>query len=348
MTRSAAPSPVRVRAPHAGEGAVVSALWRELWIAHEDFGGYETSKEPGAFDEVARRVDDESRVRAGEPLLGRHVHLVAEIDGRIVGQVEGWVERHHRAAPRLPSTCEVRSLIVTPEARNRRVGRALLEGLCEVARRVCKTDVLVAAAEVLSKNPARTFYDRESFRPASWAVRVAARDASSIAERGGLSARPARVDDALALCVLDTQFHESRRDHGDPRYGPARSIDATWLGNVSDTIRAASQGSTGPVHFVVSDAFGNVRGKAVMGVSPLLSPFARAKRAIVGFVAFDPSVDARGVASALLAATGRLALLRGARWVEIVDITRPATALHEAFIAVGAAPWSTTVLRAIA
>lgn len=338
---------VRVRAPHAGEGVAVSKLWRELWEVHEGFGGYETSHEPGAFEAVAKRIDEEARLRQGEPMLGRHAHLVAELDGRVVGQVEGWIDRK-RAAARAPAICEVRSLIVAGSAQRKRVGRALMDGLFEVAARATRGEPTLAAAEVLDRNPARVFYDGMAFKSAAHALRIASRDASVVREVFSVTAREARPEDAFAVCVLDAHFYETRRQQGDGRLGPPREIDATLLSTVAESIRATTRGSmSGPVHFVITDATGKVRGKALFGVNVLLSPFARAKRAIVGFVAFDPSMDARSVATALVSSAGKLALLRGARWIEIVDLPRPETPMHDAFLAAGCSPWSATVIKPV-
>src|SRR4029077_19911205 len=89
LTRSAH---VLVRAASPGEGTTIATLWRELWEAHEDLGGYPGSRDPRVYAQLAQRWDDDARVRAGFPILGRHVHLVADFGGLACGQVEGWFE----------------------------------------------------------------------------------------------------------------------------------------------------------------------------------------------------------------------------------------------------------------
>src|SRR6185312_8385280 len=102
----------RVRPPAPGEGIAIAALWRELWDAHQEWGGYPGSSDEEVYARVAARLDDDARVRAGRPVLGSHAHFVADLDGVPCGQVEGWIERQGWGTS-APLTCEVRSLVVT-------------------------------------------------------------------------------------------------------------------------------------------------------------------------------------------------------------------------------------------
>ncbi|MDP9033270.1 MAG: hypothetical protein M3O50_00560 [Myxococcota bacterium] len=101
------PARVSVRAAEPGEGGAIAALWRELWDAHEEWGGYRGSRDGRVYAQLARRLDDDARVRAGHPILGRHIHLIADWNGTPCGQVEGWFERHG-IDTETPFTCEVR------------------------------------------------------------------------------------------------------------------------------------------------------------------------------------------------------------------------------------------------
>jgi GNAT superfamily N-acetyltransferase len=150
------PARVLVRAAVPGEGGAVAALWRELWDAHEAWGGYPGSRDARVYAQLARRLDEDARARAGHHILGRHVHLVAQVGGAVCGQVEGWFERHGIDAA-TPHTCEVRSLIVTERARGLGAGRALLDTLARTARKLSRGTSSVLAAEVLDRNPARAF-----------------------------------------------------------------------------------------------------------------------------------------------------------------------------------------------
>src|ERR1700730_4537340 len=98
------PERVRVRAAAPGEGKAVASLGRELWAAYEAWGGSPGSRDGRVYAQLAQRLDDDARVRAGHPILGRHVHLVAELLGAPCGQVEGWFERHGDD-PETPFTC---------------------------------------------------------------------------------------------------------------------------------------------------------------------------------------------------------------------------------------------------
>src|SRR4051812_48290122 len=109
-------SSIRVRAADPSEGHAIAGLWRELWDAHEAWGGYAGTRDAKVYDQLATRLSEDARVRGGQPILGRHVHLVAESNGAAVGQVEGWFERHG-VDDATPFTCEVRSLIVSSGAR---------------------------------------------------------------------------------------------------------------------------------------------------------------------------------------------------------------------------------------
>ncbi|HEX3345875.1 MAG TPA: GNAT family N-acetyltransferase, partial [Polyangiaceae bacterium] len=125
------PAQVVVRAAFPGEGTAIAALWRQLWDAHEAWGGYPGSRDPRVYAQLAHRLDDDVRVRGGHPILGRHIHLVADLDGTPCGQVEGWFDRQGVESP---YTCEVRSLIVTERVRGLGAGRALLDALGGAAR----------------------------------------------------------------------------------------------------------------------------------------------------------------------------------------------------------------------
>src|SRR6476661_5203457 len=88
------PSAIAVRAANPDEGFAIAGLWRELWDAHEAWGGYAGTRDEKVYDQLAHRLSEDARVRGGQPILGRHVHLVADSGGVAIGQVEGWFERH--------------------------------------------------------------------------------------------------------------------------------------------------------------------------------------------------------------------------------------------------------------
>ena len=98
---------IAVRAARPGEGGKISALWRELWEAHEGWGGYASSHDDRVFQRLAVRLDEDARVRADYPVLGRHLHLIATVNGEVAGQVEGWFDRHGMDSS-TPFTCTTR------------------------------------------------------------------------------------------------------------------------------------------------------------------------------------------------------------------------------------------------
>jgi len=188
---------VRVRAAVPGEGTQVAALWRELWEVHEQWGGYSGSRDERVYADVATRLDEDARLRAGRTVLGRHAHLVADLGGVPCGQVEGWLEAQE-GDPSVP-TCEVRSLIVSHRARRSGAGRALLDALERAAREICGGRC-VLAAEVLWGNPANAFYERVGFEAVAWNARIEARGA--VAPGPPFHARLASPEDGVAPATV--------------------------------------------------------------------------------------------------------------------------------------------------
>jgi GNAT superfamily N-acetyltransferase len=342
-----APRPV-VRAARPGEGAAVAALWRELWDAHERWGGYAGSRDPRVYAQVASRLDEDARVRSGRVVLGRHAHLLAEIDGVPCGQVEGWLD-HLGAAPDTPLTCEVRSLIVAPGARRSGAGRALLAGLAETALARAGGAACVLAAEVLEPNPAHAFYARVGYAPVAWSARV-----DSLSGMRPLpvafGARLAVPHDALAIARLEASLAQRRRDAGDARFDRPHAIDAAFVEAIAAHLHESGESGSGAgdaATLVAVDGAGGVRAAASFTVQILEPPFLPVRRALLGRFALDPAHPAPPLLAALVSFGCRLALSRGAQFIELTDLTAPGTELHGAAIATGARPWSRVVIRAL-
>lgn len=329
---------VQVRGPLPGDGVSVAGLWRELWDAHEAWGGYVGAKDAGTYAAVAARLDSDALVRRGSPVMGRHVHLLAVAEGRVVGQVEGWIDRYG-SAPTTPTTCEVRSLIVTAHQRVSGTGRALLDALGEVATAVAQGPVALAA-EVLEPNPAHAFYQKLGFRPVAWTTRTETHDA-----RWPEHARIAGPRDAQAVAALDASLLARRRLAHDPRFDPPRSIDATMLGALAAHL-ARSPGEI-PAELVAVDAAGNVRASATLVVMHLDPPFVSAERAALGRVSVDPAADPGALLHALMGLGSHLARQHGARTLEITDLTWPRSPLHDLTVGFGAVPWSRIVTKVV-
>jgi GNAT superfamily N-acetyltransferase len=339
------PAQIIVRAAFPGEGAAVAALWRELWDAHEVWGGYPGSRDPRVYAQLAHRLDDDVRVRGGHPILGRHVHLVADVDGRPCGQVEGWFDRQGVESP---YTCEVRSLIVSERVRGLGAGRALLEALGGAARSLSREAPCVLAAEVLEPNPAHAFYDRVGYSPVAWCARIDSAPGASAVGSG--RARAAVPHDALAMARLESALAARRRDAGDLRFDRPRAIDATLVGAIAAhlaTHPASAAGSSlrEPVTLVGLDPGGVVRASASFTVHPLEPPFVPMRRALLGRFAVDPALPPQPFVAPLVALGCRMALAQGAPHVELTDLSAPGTDLHVAALATGARPWSRVVTR---
>jgi GNAT superfamily N-acetyltransferase len=335
-------SPVVVRAAQPGEGRAIAALWRELWDAHEAWGGYPGAKDARVYEGLAQRLEEDARVRAGYPVLGRHVHLVALAHGEIAGQVEGWFERHG-IDESTPFTCEVRSLIVRSNMRGLGVGRALLDELAAVAQQLGRGAPIVLAAEVLEPNPAHAFYQRVGYTPVSYNARISS-DLTPPVDEPGARARIADPSDALAIALLEGALAERRRTVGDLRFDRPRALDATVIGAIASHL-ARGRANGEPSELVGLDDVGIVRASATLAVASLDPPFLPAKRALLGRFALDPARAPAPIVVPLVRLACRLAAYRGAAAVELNDLTAPETPLYRAALAAGARPWSRVVAR---
>jgi GNAT superfamily N-acetyltransferase len=331
---------VSVRGARPGEGRAIAALWRELWDAHEQWGGYKASHDARVYEELAGKLDEDARVRCSHPVLGRHVHLVASSGGSVAGQVEGWFERHG-VETTTPFTCEVRSLIVTSRERKEGAGRALLDALATTALGLARGGHVTLAAEVLQPNPAHVFYARVGYAPVSWATRIAANPGVHVdLPAGSFAARVAQPKDALAVAMLESSLAARRRSLGDLRYDRPRAVDATLVNAIAAHLGTTPTGPQDPVEVVASDRHGNVRASASFAVGSLEVPFIPSRRAVMGRFAVDPALDPRPLVLPMVAFAKRLAAQRSAPFIELTDLTPPGTPVYQATVDAGAEPWS--------
>lgn len=347
MVALSRPDRVSLRAAVPGEGTAIAGLWRELWDALEAWGGYPGSHDPGVYAEVAHLLDEDARVRAGHPVRGPHVHLIADINGVPCGQVQGWVERHGVDST-TPFTCEVRSLIVTERARGLGIGRVLLQALAAAARILSHGAPCVLAAEVLEPNPALAFYELLGYESISHNARIDAADGASSA--GSLPAYPvarlALPRDALPVARLDRLLAARRRAAGDVRFDPPKAVNETRLHAIAAQFSSdPGDKPQNPTVLVSVDPDGVVRGAAFFVVQGLEPPFVPMVRALIGRFAVDPACAAAPIVMSLVALACRLALLQGAALVEVADLSAPGTELHAAAMAAGAIPWSRVMTK---
>jgi len=337
MAAVSATSRVHVRAPRPGDGGAIAALWRELWDVHETWGGYPGAKDDLTYARVQMRIEHEARARQGSIALGRHLHLVATLDGQVVGQVEGWSDRYG-VDPQTPSTCEVRSLVVAPSARFCGAGAALLEGL-GCAAIDCAAGPAALVAEVLEPNPAHAFYARCGYTPVGYTLR---KSTTLAAAAGSIPARVAQPRDALAIAILEAALAERRKRAGDLRFDPPRAVDAAWLGAIAGHLQSGSQM---PIDVVALDALGAVRASATLVVMTLDPPFLPVRRAALTRTTVDPALDPAPLVATLVAFGAVVAARWGAPTLEITDLGAPGTPLHDAVLRTGATPWSRLVMR---
>jgi len=331
-----ATSRVHVRAPRPGDGAAIAALWRELWDVHESWGGYPGAKDDVTYARVQVRIEHEARARQGSIMLGRHLHLVATLDGHVIGQVEGWSDRYG-IDPSTPSTCEVRSLVVAPNARFCGAGAALLDALGYAAIE-CAAGPTVLAAEVLEPNPAHAFYARCGYVPVAYNLRKSTQGSGQPPP----FARVAQPRDALAIAILEATLAERRKRIGDVRFDPPRSVDAAWLGAIAAHLQSGSQM---PIDVVAADGAGTVRASATLVVMTLDPPFLPVRRAALTRVTVDPALDPTPLVATLVDFATLISARWGAPTLEITDLGPPGTPLHDAALRTGAHPWSRVVTR---
>jgi GNAT superfamily N-acetyltransferase len=344
MAAVARPAPI-VRAPREGEGHAIAKLWRELWDVHESWGGYPGEHDAEVYERVAERLDADARLRNGKAALGRHIHLIADLHGEPIGQVEGWFDRHG-VDPLTPYTCEVRSLIVSERTRAQGAGRALLDMLAQAAGDMARGAPVLLAAEVLEPNPAHAFYRRVGYSPVSWTQRTDALGVPAVIAPvtiGGFTARVAEPKDALFVALLESMLATRRRAAGDARFDRPRQVDASMLQAIAAHLSHGA--SVPPVELVVEDPEGRVRGSATLVTNRLELPFVPQLRAILARIAVDQALDPAPVVRPLIELGRRVAAFFGARWVELVDLTAPHTPLFEAARAAGGVPWSRIVCR---
>jgi len=346
---------VAVRAARAGEGVAIAGLWRELWDAHEAWGGYPGRSDAAVYAQLATRLDDDARARGGEPILGRHIHLVATLDGAVAGQVEGWFERQG-VDPQTPYTCEVRSLIVASWARGAGVGTALLDGLAGAALTMTRGPVVVLSAEVLDPNPAHAFYARLGYVPVSWSLRVASHAAAIVppsarpAVGESFTARLAEPRDALAVCILDATLAARRRAMHDTRYDRPRAVDASTVGSLAALLNQTNLDvriPAGTVELVTADGNGRVRASATFALTTLDPPFVLQHRAVLSRFAADPALAPGPLVAPLIALGKRLANEGNARTLELTELSPPTTPLHTVALASGGAPWSRILTKTV-
>ncbi|MDB4946014.1 MAG: hypothetical protein JWP97_5548 [Labilithrix sp.] len=336
------PASLEIRGARPEEGFAIAGLWRELWDAHEAWGGYAGTRDARVYEQLAYRLAEDARVRGGQPVLGRHVHVVAAVDRQVVGQVEGWFERHG-VDESTPFTCEVRSLIVSERSRVRGAGRALLAGLAGVAKQLSRGAPVVLAAEVLEPNPAHAFYRVVGYTPVSWTARIATEGATTPTGSEPYVARVATPNDALPIALLDPALAARRRAQGDIRFDRPRAVDATFVGALAAHL--ARPTATDQSEIVALDQAGVVRASASLTVMSLDPPFLPARRGLLGRFAVDPALDPRPLMAALVRLGRRLALLRGAATLELTDLDAPGGGLHDGAMATGAVAWSRIVER---
>ena len=296
-----------VRAVDGRDAGALLRLHRELWFDHDQRGGMPASTDEDVWNGYGLILDRQLAHRDGRrspsgAFEGKLGHLVAEHDGRIVGQVEIYLDRFGYD-PRTPYVAELRSLIVTQEARGLGLGAALVREAAAAARARAGAVTLIAA-EVLARNEALTFYDRLGFRTLERLVAVT----HPPKIEGTFSAVSARPSDAGDLTVLDHSSRQRRFAWGDPRFDPpSAGVGADLVRLIADgiTLDDAQRGlEPGRIReeLVARDRRGRSRAAAYLVASSLGPPFAPVVRAEIARLAADPDDESAVAATDALIA----------------------------------------------
>jgi ribosomal protein S18 acetylase RimI-like enzyme len=282
-----------VRAVDGRDAASLLRLHRELWIDHDQRGGMPAAREDDVWQGYGLVLERQLAHRDGRhqptgSFEGKLGHLVAEFDGRLVGQVEVYLDRFG-FHPRTPHIAELRSLIVTQEARGLGLGAALVREAA-AASRTRAGDVTLVAAEVLARNEALSFYDRLGFRTLERLSAISAPPPRS----SDFVVRTAKTSDAADLTVLDHRARKRRHDWGDPRFDPpSAGIGGDLVRLIADGIALDdAQRGTEPGRIreevIARDRAGRAHAAAYLVASPLGAPFAPVLRAEIARIAADP------------------------------------------------------------
>jgi GNAT superfamily N-acetyltransferase len=283
----------RVRAVDARDARELLALHHELWIDHDLRGGMPASRDDEVWSEygetLVRQLEHRDGRRAPSHVFdGKLGHVVAEVDGALVGQVEAFHERFGYD-PRTPFVTELRSLIVTQRARGLGLGAALVREVAAAARTRSGPSTLIAA-EVLARNEALSFYDRLGFRTLERLVGLSKRPKP----RGRFTVGRARAIDAEELTLLDHQARVRRHELGEPRFdAPTARITSELVRLVADGIlldeaQASADPSRIREELIARDARGVAKAAGYLVASTLGPPFAPCVRAEVARLAADP------------------------------------------------------------
>jgi GNAT superfamily N-acetyltransferase len=329
---------IEVRAPRRGEGLEIAALWKELWDLHEGWGGYPGARAKDTYALVARRIDVEATQRSGDPLLGKHIHLVATLGGAIVGQVEGWLDR---LGSRAPITCELRSLVVAERARGFGVGRTLVRALEQLTQQLVGEGFVVA--EVLGKNPWFPFYLKIGYEVINVQASFSTQRVWPAADL--YAVQVATAHDALALALFDGKLAHARQQRGDVRFDGPRAIDATLLGAISMHIARSSQvaDSVDCELLVMHPEEGPVA-SASLSMHALEPPFALGFRAVLGRFTLDSSARAAsGPLAAACAYAAQVFRRQGVEFFELTDLPTLQSGVGQAAIELGGKAWSRVI-----
>ena len=329
---------IETRALQFGDGAPLAELWRQLWLLHEQWGGYETDPEEETFQRVAVRLDRDALERRGAFVSGKHLHLVAIGDGEVLGQVEGWLDRYgfHRLTQ---PVCEVRSLIVHEKARGKGVGRALMRRLEEVAEHHLN-DTVTFAAEVLLANPGMQFYSDLGYRKASWTMRKKLTEVRP-PKRNAMTRKP-KLGDEVPIAMLESSLAERRRRHGDVRYDPPQSVDASWISVIRRFLGNDSLGETNQ-NWVACSPLNAPLGMVSTFPQRLEPPFRPGVRMLASkFFAFH---EAKEIVLALAAKAEEEARVTGCSAIEVVDLPPFSSTLATLLEGEGYVPWSILVQK---
>ena len=299
----------RSRAAKPDEGRAIAGLWRELWDAHEAWGGYAGTRDPRVYEQLAQRaLGGRTRARRAarprSPHAPRRGQRTAASSGRSRdgSSVTASTRRRRSRARCARSSWSSQARDARRRARAARSARAASRGSSAAARRWC------SRPRCSSRIPRTRSTRSVGYTPVSWTARIATDGARG---RAAVTiAYVARVGDA------ERRASRSRCSIRRSRRAVARRATSASIARAPSTQRSSARSprtSRGPSAIDRASSSpsidgGMVRASASLTVMSLDPPFLPARRGLLGRFAVDPALDPRPLVAALVRLGRRLAL----------------------------------------
>ena len=292
---------VRVRAAAPGEGAALARLWRELWEAHEGWGGYGASRDARVYAEP-RRPPRRGRARPGRGPAARPPRASRRRARRSRLRAGRGMDRPLRRRP--PHALHLRGALPRRRSRGpppRRGSSAARGPLARVVPRGAR-----GAARARGRGPRREPRRRLLRRPRVRLGRLQRAHRGRGRRRAPRRfAPPARLASRVAT---PAPWRASSRPWPPGATPPATGattlpLPSTWRSSTAIEVQLEARGEStqrDPTTLVAVDASGNVCGLTSFATHALEPPFSTGVRALAGRFAVGEGWRPRAILGALV------------------------------------------------